>query len=71
MMTWALALYHTLGPFYGLTSSSLTDPYDLTSVCIFSILFSIHFLRCQQGEFVSHSRALVAAHFLNTRDLNV
>ena len=71
MMTWALALYHTLGPFYGLTFSSLTDPYDLTSVCIFSILFSIYFLRCQQGEFVSQSRALVAAHFLNTRDLNV
>ena len=71
MMTWALALYHTLSPFYGLTFSSLTDPYDLTSVCIFSILFSIYFLRCQQEEFVSHSRALVAAHFLNTRDLNV
>ena len=71
MMTWALALYHTLGPFKGLTFSSLTDPYDLTSVCIFSILFSIYFLRCQQEEFVSHSRALVAAHFLNTRDLNV
>ena len=71
MMTWALALYHTLGPFKGLTFSSLTDPYDLTSVCIFSILFSIYFLRCQQEEFVSHSRALVAAHSLNTRDLNV
>ena len=26
--------------------------YTLTSVCIFSILFSIHFLRCWQGEFV-------------------
>ena len=24
--------------------------YTLTSVCIFSILFSIHFLRCWQGE---------------------
>ena len=26
--------------------------YILTSVCTFSILFSIHFLRCWQGEFV-------------------
>ena len=26
--------------------------YTLTSVCIFSILFSIHFLRCWEGEFV-------------------
>ena len=26
--------------------------YTLTSVCIFSILFSIHFLMCWQGEFV-------------------
>ena len=26
--------------------------YTLTSVCIFSLLFSIHFLRCWQGEFV-------------------
>ena len=35
-----------------------------TSVCIFSILFSIHFLRCRQGEFVQQSRAsLVADHF--------
>ena len=26
--------------------------YTLISVCIFSILFSIHFLRCWSGEFV-------------------
>ena len=26
--------------------------YTLKSVCIFSILFSRHFLRCQYGEFV-------------------
>ena len=25
--------------------------YNLTSVCIFSLLFSIHFLRCWRGEF--------------------
>ena len=29
-----------------------TDNYTMTSVCISSILFSIHFLRCWQGEFV-------------------
>ena len=34
-----------------------------TSVCIFSILFSIHSLRCWQGEIVSQSRAsLVGDH---------
>ena len=26
--------------------------YTLTSVCIFSMLFSIHFLMCWEGEFV-------------------
>ena len=31
--------------------------YTLTSVCIFSILFSIHFQRGWRGEFVSQSRA--------------
>ena len=42
-----------------------------TSVCIFSILFSIHFLTCRQGEFVYQSKAsLVGDHFLFTRDVN-
>ena len=46
--------------------------YTLTSVCIFSILFSIHFLGCCQEEFVERSRAsLVADHFLYSHDLNV
>ena len=45
-------------------ASSLTLD-TLTSVCIFSILFSIHFLRCWQGEFVEQSRAsLVDDHSL-------
>ena len=45
--------------------------YNLTSVCIFSILFSIHFLRCWQGELVKTPRALlVADHFLHSRNLN-
>ena len=46
--------------------------YTLTSECIFSILFSIHFLRCWQGEFVEQSGvSLVVDHFLDSHDLNV
>ena len=46
--------------------------YTLTSVCIFSILFSIHFLRCWQREFVQQSRASpVGDHFLYSPGLNV
>ena len=30
--------------------------YTLPSVCVFSILFPLHFLWCRQGEFVSQSR---------------
>ena len=44
----------------------------LTSVCIFSILFSIHFLRCWQGEFVYQSKAyFIGNHFLYFHDLNM
>ena len=35
----------------------LLTHYNLTSVCIFSILFSVHFLRHWWGEFVYKSRA--------------
>ena len=28
--------------------------YTLTSVCKFSLLFSVHFLGCRKGEFVSN-----------------
>ena len=53
------------------TTTSLTL-YTLTSVCIFSILFSIHFPSCWQGEFVSPSRAsLVCDHCLYSLNLNV
>ena len=46
--------------------------YTLTSVCIFSILFSIHFQRGWQGEFVSQSRAaLVGDHLLYSHDFCV
>ena len=47
----------------GLTLSTLTP------VWIPSILFSIHFLRCWQGDFVQQS--LVGNHFLYSCDLNV
>ena len=44
--------------------------YILTSVCIFSILFSIHFQRCWQGEFFYQSKAsLVGDHLLYSCDL--
>ena len=33
-------------------NKTLLTLYTLTSVCIFSILFSIHFLKCWMGEFV-------------------
>ena len=40
-----------------------------TSVCIFSTLFSIHFQRCWQGEFVHQSKAsLVGDHLLYSCD---
>ena len=46
--------------------------YPLTSVCIFSILFSIHFLKRCQGVFVKKPRAsLVGDHFLDSSNLNV
>ena len=46
--------------------------YTLTSVCIFSILFSVHFQRCWQGEFVKKSRASSAGgHLSYSHDLNV
>ena len=46
--------------------------YTLTSVCIFSILFFIHFLRCWQGEFVYQSKAsFVCDHFLYSCEFNV
>ena len=52
--------------------SLMHNLYTLTSVCIFSILFSEHFLRCWQREFVKQSRAyLVGDHFLYSHDHNV
>ena len=45
--------------------------YTLTSVCIFSILFSIHFLRCWQGELARSKASVVFDHFHYSHDLSV
>ena len=46
--------------------------YTLTSVCILSVLVSIHFLRCWQGEFVYQSREyLVCDHFFYSHNLTM
>ena len=37
----------------GEQKSLIINPYILTSICIFSILFLIHIIRCSQGEFKS------------------
>ena len=51
---------------------SASAPYTLTSVGIFSILFSIHYQGCWQGEVVKQWRlSLVGDHFLYSQDLNV
>ena len=46
--------------------------YRLTSVFIFSILFSAHLLMCWQREFVQQSKvSLVGDYFLYSHDINV
>ena len=46
--------------------------FTQTSGCIFSVLFSVHFLRCLQGEFVEQSSAtLVGDYFHYSHDLGV
>ena len=45
--------------------------YSVRPVAIFSILFSIHFPSCQQGEFVEQSRASIVDHSLYSHDLYV
>ena len=49
----------------------LLSPFTPKSVCTFSILFFIHFLRCLQGEFVYWSKAFIGDHFLYSHFLNV
>ena len=56
----------------GYSVKSFLSLHTLTSVCIFSVLFSIHFLICWPGEFVEQSRgSSVDDHFLYSHDLNV
>lgn len=51
--------------------SSEFNPF-YPSVCMFFVLFSIHFLTNLQGDFVQKSRAsLFGNYFLYSRDLNV
>lgn len=46
--------------------------FTQTSGCIFSVLFSVHFPRCLQGEFVEQSSAtLVGDYFHYSNDLGV
>ena len=40
------------------------------TICLFSLSFSIHFLRCWQTEFGWHSTALNGDHILYSRDQN-
>ena len=55
------------------TSTVNVDPfYTLTSVCMFSTLFSIHFLRHWQGGFVCQSKgSFPGDHFLYSHVLSV
>ena len=66
LFSWLCSLASSFTPVKGLTL------YTLTSVCIFSILFSTHFQRGWQGEFVSQSRAALGGdHLLYSHDFHV
>ena len=60
-----------LEPINSITTCSRLTLYTLTSVCLFSILFSIHINKYWRGEFVLKSGTFVGDHFLYSRDLNV
>ena len=63
---------HLLGKDVCMTSEGFWTLHNLISICIFSILFSIYFLRCWQGEFVWQSRASLGGdNFLYSHDLNL
>ena len=82
-----LIKYHTWGrftsvhitnyAFCGLTLGCHKGKKDLTldtptSVCIFSVLFFIHFRRCWQEEFVYQSKAFfIDDSFFYSRDINL
>ena len=72
VLLWKLAWGFIFTEIKLLVTIHILTLYTLTSVCIFSILFSIHFLRCWQGEFVEQSWALLLDdHFLYSCDLNM
>ena len=74
---WSLTMFSSLLSHGKTDNCTKRGPYTLTlyalkSVCIFSILFSKHFLRCQHGEFVLQSRSsLVGDQLLYSPDLQV
>ena len=70
VLIWETALIRGWVPIQWNMVYTQLNLYILTSVCIFSILFSIHFQRCWQGEFVNQSKAsLVGDHLLYSCDL--
>ena len=74
---WSLTMFSSLLSLGKTDKCTKRGPYTLTlyalkSVCIFSILFSKHFLGCQHGEFVLQSRSsLVGDQLLYSPDLQV
>ena len=74
---WSLTMFSSLLSHGKTDKCTKRRPYTLTlyalkSVCIFSILFSKHFLGCQHGEFVLQSRSsLVGDQLLYSPDLQV
>ena len=71
VIIWNWYQINNLSLFFAHVQFLLWILYTLTSVCIFSILFSIHFLRCWQREFNHHPRASLAGDlFLYSHDLN-
>ena len=74
---WSLTMFSSLLSHGKTDNCTKRGPYTLTlyalkSVCIFSILFSKHFLRYQHGEFVLQSRSsLVGDQLLYSPDLQV
>lgn len=49
--------FNLLFIWFSFTTASRLTLYILTSVWIFSILFSVHLLKCWEGEFAEQSRA--------------
>ena len=74
---WSLTMFSSLLSHGKTDKCTKRGPYTLTlyalkSVCIFSILFSKHFLGYQHGEFVLQSRSsLVGDQLLYSPDLQV